>query len=264
MKTNKRIQHSLVANVLNITVPTAWSQLSDSDKMYVFGLLKNRNYTKEQLYVLCLIRFAQLRVVSEDDYGWNLSVRIGFLKRKTISLKLWELHYYLKNLSFLTDEPTECSPVQKIKGLTAVDSLFRHVPFNDYLAAENFYQGFMFEKNTAHLIGLARILYRKKDGSKTKIQFNDKELYACFFWWYSLKSVYSARFSYFFSRVETPEGEEIEMPDMVALVTAEVRALTGGDITKNPAIFMSDTYQALTELNQKAREVAELNKPNTD
>lgn len=262
MKTNKRIQHSLVANVLNISVPTSWSQLSDSDKMYAFGLLSNRNYTKEQLYMLCLVRFAQLRVVSEDDYGWNLSVRVGRFKRKTISLKLWELHFYLKNLSFITDDPEECSPVHEIKKLKAVDSLFRHVPFNDYLAAENFYQGFMFEKTTSHLIGLARILYRKKNGSKTKINFNEKELYACFYWWYSLKSVYSVRFPYFFSRVESTEGEEVEMPDMVALVTAEVRALTGGDITKNPQVFLSDTYQALTELNQKAREVAELTKPN--
>ena len=41
---------------------------------------------------------------------------------------------------------------------------------------------------------------------------------------------------------------------------AMIRALTGGDITKEAAIMKMDTWRALTELDAKAREVEELRK----
>ena len=39
-----------------------------------------------------------------------------------------------------------------------------------------------------------------------------------------------------------------------------IRALTGGDITKEAAIMKMDTWRALTELDAKAREAEELRK----
>ena len=39
-----------------------------------------------------------------------------------------------------------------------------------------------------------------------------------------------------------------------------IRALTGGDITKETAIMKMDTWRALTELDAKAREAEELRK----
>ena len=42
--------------------------------------------------------------------------------------------------------------------------------------------------------------------------------------------------------------------------TAMIRALTGGDITKEAAIMKMDTWRALTELDAKAREAEELRK----
>jgi hypothetical protein len=41
---------------------------------------------------------------------------------------------------------------------------------------------------------------------------------------------------------------------------AMIRALTGGDITKEAAIMKMDTWHALTELDAKAREVEEFRK----
>ena len=35
---------------------------------------------------------------------------------------------------------------------------------------------------------------------------------------------------------------------------AQIRALTAGDITKEPAVLKTETHRALTELNAKARE----------
>lgn len=41
---------------------------------------------------------------------------------------------------------------------------------------------------------------------------------------------------------------------------AQIRALTGGDITKEAAIRQMDTHRALTELDAKAREAEEYRK----
>ena len=46
---------------------------------------------------------------------------------------------------------------------------------------------------------------------------------------------------------------------MEDVMNAELRALTGGDITKEELIKNADTWRALTELNAKARESKELN-----
>lgn len=45
-------------------------------------------------------------------------------------------------------------------------------------------------------------------------------------------------------------------------MNAEIRALTGGDITKLEAVLSADTLDALTELNAKAREAREIEKLN--
>ena len=42
-------------------------------------------------------------------------------------------------------------------------------------------------------------------------------------------------------------------------MNAEIRALTGGDITKENQVLSMDCWRALTELNEKAREAQEWN-----
>ena len=47
---------------------------------------------------------------------------------------------------------------------------------------------------------------------------------------------------------------------MEASMNAQIRALTGGDITKEETIRKANVWRALTELDAKAREAEELNK----
>ena len=47
---------------------------------------------------------------------------------------------------------------------------------------------------------------------------------------------------------------------MIEAMNAQIRALTGGDITKEGQIRDSDVWRALTELDAKAREADELDK----
>ncbi len=264
MKINKRIIHSFSDNVLLIAAPTSWKQLDDKDKLYAFRLLQSGKYSPARVKILCFLRYTRMRVVEKSEEGFFLSVPISSWRRKRFFIKTWELHYHIKQLNFITDTPSEVSPVSRMRKLSAVDELFRGIPFSDYLAAENFYQGYIYSSNTALLSKLARILYRTKNNKKpNNIKFSPSELFACFYWWYSLKAVYAVRFNYFFSRVEASEDGD-GIPDMISIMNAQIRALTGGDITMEPKIYQSDTYRALTELNEKAREVIELKTKTTN
>ena len=74
-----------------------------------------------------------------------------------------------------------------------------------------------------------------------------------FFWWFSLKSWLSIEFSDLFS----PAGDSTGDINLRRINDAQIRLLTGGDITKEETVFNSNARRALTELNEKAREAKE-------
>ena len=88
------------------------------------------------------------------------------------------------------------------------------------------------------------------------IKLNDDQAYSLFYWWYSLKCYYNKKFPFLFA--SAPEGASSD--EVESSVNAQIRILTGGDITKEKEIYEHDAYRAITELNEKAREIYESNK----
>ena len=84
---------------------------------------------------------------------------------------------------------------------------------------------------------------------------SEEELLSVFLWIASVKNHFTKCFPYLFRPPEQLEGEAF---NMLELVNAEIRALTGGDITKEREVLQMDCWRALTELNEKAREAQEL------
>ncbi len=77
--------------------------------------------------------------------------------------------------------------------------------------------------------------------------------------WYSrIKSVFAEQFPYFFKSGNN--SEEDSDYNFVTAMNAQIRALTDGDITKEQEVLHMDTWRALTELNEKAREAEEYQK----
>ena len=50
------------------------------------------------------------------------------------------------------------------------------------------------------------------------------------------------------------------MAELRDITFSQLRALTGGDITKEEDVLNADTWSALSELNAKAREAEEMNR----
>ena len=81
---------------------------------------------------------------------------------------------------------------------------------------------------------------------------------AVFFWFMSLKLHFSARWPEFFRQVQDPDALAPAVPDIQGAIDSQLRALTGGDPTKERAVLDLDCHRAFTELNAKAREYREI------
>ncbi len=74
-------------------------------------------------------------------------------------------------------------------------------------------------------------------------------------WFTYSKAEFARQFPHFFKPVPNGGGDT----DFLKLVNAQIRALTGGDVTKEKEIEQIPCWRALTELNEKAREAEEFN-----
>ena len=68
----------------------------------------------------------------------------------------------------------------------------------------------------------------------------------------------STAFPHFFRKRESADGEPPTEVHFIDLYNAQMRALTGGDVTKEKTVLALDCWRALTELEAKAREAEEL------
>lgn len=260
MKINNSTQHISGGERINLWLPQSWGQLTDSDLLWLFDLMRHTNRTHTELKTLAFIHFAGVRLLEQTPQGWLYTTRTGLLRRSRGWLHAWQVRYYISLLNYLTDEPRQAVQVAQIDRYYAVNAELHDVAFETYLMCENLYQGYIATKRPECLQRMAQLLYVDRRGRQPNARrWRKNELFAVFFWWYSLKCVYSARFPHFFRRVESADGAVGKTPDMTAIMNAEIRALTGGDVTKETQVFALDAYRALTELNEKAREARELN-----
>ncbi len=258
MKTNKTTRHSFLAdNCVNIYIPSSWQHLNNQQRLWLFEQL-HEGYNSTDLAVKALVRFSGIRVLSYQEHGWLCSLPVSRFRRRTVWFQTWQIHSSLQHLAFIFQIPRQVVNLSHIGKLHAVDAELHNVPFETYIICENLYQGYIASKNKECLQRMAKRLYHRNGQQPSAIKFSDGELFSVFFWWYSLKEVYSVRFPHFFRRVDSSGGNTGKRPDMVAVMNAEIRALTGGDVTKEPFVFSFDAYRALTELNEKAREAKEL------
>lgn len=230
MKTKKKTPPTYS---VDLDLPTDWAGLTDEQLMYVCMLLALECYTADEIKCLLLSRIAQAAGVD--------------LKHAPI-LSLADL---TSTLDWLDDSPTSPVRTERLRGHEAVHPLLVELPFSQYLSLENYYQGYLLTQNTAALDKAATILYPDFAGELTPA-----ERYMVLLWLIGLKASYVKLFPDLFSTSENQFGDP---PDQREIMNTEIRALTGGDITKTEAVLRANTLDALTELNAKAKESRELN-----
>lgn len=245
---------------LNITAPKSWRELSQDELRYtLFLLTRFQEPFTIKTYLFC--RLSGIEVIKHTRTGWKCSVlcRVDGKsrpKRKVIYLETEIVLSLLSQFDFI-DGFDNFQPLQAISGLKAVTSI-RKITFQDYLFSEKYYQLYLMHKEDKFLQQLGYLLYRDEDGKRDdSVNFTAEELLGTFLWYSDFKQVAAANFPHFFKN--TKEGEEPTMEDITMGIRAQVRALTDGDITKQQAVFETDCWAALTELDEKAREAEEYN-----
>ncbi len=249
---------------VNLDLPQSWQELSQLQLEYLlktmasvhssavaaagFSLDFERNAA--QVQTLFLFHCNALEIDSPYLDGWML--RKSGSEPFFVSAEQLLPAVAMLDWSRLPPDYPVC--LETAAGTSGVDTaLDDDFSFESWLAAENIWQGFLHTQDDSLLRQLAALLY-----PDPKRGFNDFELLGVFFWWAGLKTYFSVRFPSFF--VRSSSDSQQGPPDRLALqnsVDVQIRALTKGDITKEPEVLSMPAIRALTELNALAREYSE-------
>lgn len=232
---------------LRVDIPSAWQELDEEQLVYVLHML-SWGFQTEHAMVYAFIRFAGLYIVRSD--GDTLIVRRG---RKLYPLSRRDVLLGAMTLDFIQEPPQLPQRPEKWSGAKAVDAELHGVPFGVYLQLENYMQRYLSQPDESLLVAMGRLLYPKlpKRGRLPRV-FS----YLVLHWMTGLKLLFARLYPDLFK----PARADGELPDLREVMLAQIRALTAGDVTKEHDVLNVDTWTALAELNEKAREARELDK----
>lgn len=238
-------------------IPTSWQEMTPAQYIYALKILA-LIADKTKIKTLLLCRYAGIHVFKKYATSWKCFFRYGFLglRRYPLILENWMVQSLLHQLDYIDSYEAMDRRLDSLHGLYAVDIVLHGVPFVDFLNMEKYYQAYIVQKDARFLVKLGNLLYRKKSGkNKDNINWQEYELLSIFMWYSRIKSVFAEQFPYFF-KAGNNSDEDADY-NILAAMNAEIRALTDGDITKEHEVLHMDTWRALTELNEKAREAEE-------
>lgn len=241
--------------VFDISLPTSWADLTDKQLLLVFNLFA-RDLSAAEAKTLCLMKWCGLEVKA------TLPEQRFIVKKKggpEMVLHVRQLQQAIACLDFLESLSPVPVRISRIGRHKAAPADFDGVPFENFLYCDNLYQGYLETKKADFLTQMAEVLYHH-DG----IHLTAAEQISVFYWFASLKAWLSKRFSHFFLPVITDNQDDNGLgatPDigkqLQQSMDAQIRALTGGDITKEQQVLKFNTQRALTELDAKAKEAEE-------
>ena len=244
----------------SISLPKSWSELSDQQLLFFFRQVA-RDLPLEEVTAICLYKWAHLSVLCRDG-AHRVLVRQRTTKRE-VWLADWQLAYACRQLSFLGGFAEMPVRISELRGAAAVAADLQGVSFEDYLAIENFYQGFLHTQSLECLADMAHLLYPLLS---YRFTLSKAELLSVFYWFASVKLYFTKLFPNFFSAVPNENGNLLGTPSTAIgetlrqAMNAQIRALTSGDITKEARVLEMDCWRALTELDAKAKEAESLRK----
>ena len=244
--------------VFNITLPTSWAELTDKQLHMVYHLFA-RDLSAAEVKTLCLMKWNGLKVLSQ------LPDKRFLIKRKRepeVALSTRQIQQATSVLDFLDSFAPIPVRIARIGKYRALPADFEKVPFEEFLFVENLFQGYLNTQSDELLLQMAQVLY----GSDC-VKPSKTHLVGVFYWMASLKQYFAGLFPNFYKPTSDNSNGNLlgnVQSDIYSRLrdstNAMIRALTGGDITKEDAIMKMDTWRALTELDAKAREAEELRK----
>lgn len=142
----------------SISLPKSWSELSDQQLLFFFRQVA-RDLPMNEVLALCVCKWAEIVVLCHADKHSCL-VKDRKSKRQVV-LADWQVTFAARQLAFLESFAPMPVRIAVIGGASAVAADLQAVPFEDYLACENYYQGFLHTQSMKCLAEMAHLLYPK-------------------------------------------------------------------------------------------------------
>lgn len=247
-----KTRHNIIAegNTLNFLFPRCWQELSQRQLKAVLVFLSAYKDNPTEALLRITLYFANMVIVKAG----NGHARCRLVCDKGVidcSLSAEDLTALSDALLWIRQPGVVPVLLEESHGGKAIDKSLRGVSFSDYIQLDNLFQGYLMSKNTDAVSSMADIIYpgRKKEPLK------GFEIYGIILWYTQIKEMFVKEFPNFFRR----SGSVTPLSVRDAM-NAQIRALTGGDVTKEPEVLATDTWRALTELNAKAVEAEEFKK----
>ncbi len=242
--------------VMNITLPEAWSDLNDDQLRTVFRLFA-RDLTAAEIKTICLLRWNKMKVIGQTDRKGEYWVKA---QKSLVRITARQMMNLTQPLNFIDEIPPFPVRYSKIGKHLPRQADFEGEPFEVYLYAENIFQGYLHTESMDLLKELVQVLY-----NSDRIRPDKATCIMAFYWFASLRNLMTNRFTHFYQPFDEvqPDNllENVSLhKKLMDAVNAQIRALTGGDVTKEPYIMKMDTIRALTELDAKAYDAEQLKK----
>ena len=235
-----------------LDVPTSWQELNEEQQRKV---LEELGHTYPNLAKTRMVMYFSGIHIKER----NGSEIICYLDSdRVFVMQTWMWHWLVEKMSFV-DSYKGYRQLPNIGSLKPVDELLHNVPFKAYLAMEKYYQGFLRNKNTDLLEKLGRLLYMDGEEYSQTQHFSEGERLNCFLWFANIKESLVKFFPNYFKPAGAGNSKATQY-DILAQMNMQIRALTGGDITKEKEVLDMDCWRALTELDAKALDAIEIKK----
>ena len=255
MKTALTNLHFFSNHRLDLKVPTSWRELTDKQLIYYAFL--SATFPPEQAKAFFLLRLLNIHPIESIGAGRFLCRYKG----RDVVLSADELAYSLEQLRFL-DNQLAVRPAT-MRGYKAVNALLQDdFTFFDYLRADNFFQLYLKTQREQYIERMANYLYRTDKGNYTEFShLTVTEQAVILLWWMGIKSELSRAFpKYFKPAAAAPDAGDPQ--SLMEANDAQIRALTGGDVTKEKDVLAMQCWRCFAELNAKAREAEEIKRLN--
>lgn len=235
-------------------IPQSWGALSASQLEYVCALLAQECYSPQEIAAYFLLRHCLT-----DDERRVLGSWRGVADNEDAITTLAAHSGWLR---WMEQPPTTPVRLPVLDGAHAVAANLDGLSFGDYLKCENLYQGFLSSQKMEALKQMLPLLYRTADGDyAVEVEATPARCYSVLLWWMGAKHVLSALYPRLFVAAGGDDdfGDDAPMAQQQRESTnAQIRALTDGDVTKEPQVLATDVHRALTELDAKIRDAAHL------
>lgn len=229
---------------IDFITPKNWEEINQEQVVYLARLMQTEK-TSFQIAVAMFVFTQGMKILHTDqeDSIIELEKKQYKISNETLRLGGEAMMWITENFEYFTPHFEKYRPIS---------NTFEGVTLSKFIACENWYQAFLATRKPEHLQALAKEMFERYSSRCEDLQ------YVSFIWFTGIKQLLAKTYSNYFLKRSTKQEEESAELDMRDYIFSTVRALTGGDITKTDKVMETDTWTAMYELDQKAKEIFEL------